>query len=88
VDDRYGRWDRGERPERSLEQPGSFLEPQVDGRRIADLERSRSGETRTGTGVDVDDAPRRSLPLEPRQAPRRVPQPVEEVDAEVLDDPW
>ncbi|MCX5958037.1 MAG: PRC-barrel domain-containing protein [Cyanobacteria bacterium] len=86
VEDRYGRWDRGERPERSLEQPGSFQGPEFGGRLIADLERYRSGETLTG--VDVDDAPRRSLPLEPREAPRRVPQPVDEVDAEVLDDPW
>ena len=86
VEDRYGRWDRGERPERSLEQTASFQDPEVGGRLIADLERYRSSETLTG--VDVDDAPRRSLPLEPRQAPRRVPQPVEEVDAEVLDDPW
>ncbi len=86
VEDRYGRWDRGERPERSREQTASFQDPEVGGRLIADLERYSSSETLTG--VDVDDAPRRSLPLEPRQAPRRVPQPVEEVDAEVLDDPW
>ena len=86
VEDRYGRWDRGERPERSIEQTASIQDREVGGRLIADLERYSSSEILTG--VDVDDAPRRSLPLEPRQAPRRVPQPVEEVDAEVLDDPW
>jgi sporulation protein YlmC with PRC-barrel domain len=83
--DRYGRWNRVQEPERDLNQRGQAREPEADGRRITDLRSSLSGEPSPAADLDKN---RRSLPLEPRQAPRHIPQPVDEVDAEVLDDPW